>query len=121
MFIALAFASGADVGTGVLLVRRGDPTQDANYEKEDQDSNGKLMGVSVQCNPNVKYTPDQDTRQQRIKQLIGKQAGFDNYGFTNSTCIINNGGNIVNDMNGNANHCVINSIKIGALKGCWQQ
>lgn len=120
MFIALAFASGVGVEKGVLLVRRGDPTQNANYEKEDGYPDGELMGVSVQCNPEVQYTTNTSKRQKRINTLIRNQAGFDKYKFANSTCIINHGGNIENDMKGNKNHCVINSIELGDLKGCWQ-
>jgi hypothetical protein len=122
MFIALVtFAFGVDVKKGVLLVRRGDPTQDANYDKDDRDPNGKLMGVSVQCNPGVAYTTEQPQNQVRITALIGNQAGFANRGFANSTCIINHGGNVKTDpVDGNENHCVINSVKLGDLKGCWQ-
>lgn len=114
LFIS-TIAAAENVKKGVLLVRRGDPTKDANYDKDDRDANDKLMGVSVQCNPDIKIPADN----KKVAKLTKGLDGFNNYGTANSTCIINAGGNVDWDKSGNPNHCTINSITIGALKSCW--
>ena len=111
------------VKKGVLVVRRGDATQDANYDKDERDPNGKLMRVSVQCNAEIKPPATSD----KLQTLIGQQQGygaFPNYAnssVANSTCFINADGNVQTDPQpGNPNHCLINSVKIGVAKGCFK-
>lgn len=114
---------------GVLLIRRGGEDQKnrghlakASFDKDDRDPNGKLMGVSVQCNGEVTYSGSPKDRD--MNRLIGNQRGFepDTRWIANSTCIWNKHGNVQTDPQpGNPNHCVINSVKLSDLLECWHR
>jgi hypothetical protein len=110
-------ARAAEVGKGILIIRRGAANTKANYNKEDRDPNGKLMDVSVQCDPKTKYPGKPADR----ARLIANQAGFAPSMTANSTTFVNAGGHVVTSpMNGNRYHCSINSVTLSTAMGAFR-
>lgn len=111
-------ASAEDAPKGVLVVRSGDPTQAANYDKDDQDANGKYTDVSVQCNPKIAYSSDAAARAAGAAKLTAGQTRFGTFGTANSTAFINAGGKVaLAPQKGNPQHCSISGVKLGILTG----
>ncbi|HVI56641.1 MAG TPA: hypothetical protein VM621_16490 [Luteibacter sp.] len=108
--------NGDPAPKGWLLVRSGAANTDANYDKEDSDSNGKLHGVSVLC-AGISDTPA------KVQQLIatdGTRVWGPNRGVAQASTAINLGGNVVLDaLPNNPNHCLINGLTVSKIKGIW--
>src|SRR5690606_26886427 len=97
-----------------MLVRGGAANTDANYAKEDQDINGRLQGVSVLC---------ASAGNQTAAALVATDTTrvWGPYMTGNSTTVINYGGHVVKDpLPGNPNHCLINGLSLGQIKGMWR-
>jgi hypothetical protein len=113
-----AFADNGDAAPkGWLLVRSGAANTDANYDKEDSDSNGKLENVSVLC--------------QGVTENAGNIAALINtdktrtwgatWGVSAVSTVLGQGGSVTIDSMGkkNPNHCLINGLTLGKIKGIW--
>lgn len=110
--ISSAQAGGA-VGKGVLIVRGGAANTDANYDKEDRDANSRLEGVSILC---------ASKNSQTAAELVqtDKSRNWGSYMSGSSTAVINQGGQVVMDPQPkNPNHCLLNGLKLGQIKGLW--
>ncbi|WP_415754075.1 hypothetical protein [Pseudomonas leptonychotis] len=118
LFIALcagsvSAAQAEEVGKGVLVVRGGAANTNANYDKEDQDSNGRLQQVSVLCASSGNQTAAALVATDTTRVWGGYMSG-------NTTTVINFGGHVVKDWKeGNPNHCLINGLTLGQIKGMW--
>jgi hypothetical protein len=114
--LAATARNGDPAPKGALLVRSGVANADANYAKEDEDSNGKLRGVSVLCKEITETAGN-------VTQLIGTdttRAWGPNHGVARASTAINLGGNVVIDaLPGNPNHCLINGLTLSQIKGIW--
>ncbi|MGA7830061.1 MAG: hypothetical protein WCA21_03775 [Terracidiphilus sp.] len=118
--IAQKVKPGIEMKQGILVVRGGDATQSKNYKPEEINVNGELSGVSVLCNAGIAYSSDKKILSAKIKQLIGKLKGFDNFSYANTTCLINKEGIVKTDpQSGNNNHCLIYSIKLKDATSCF--
>jgi hypothetical protein len=106
-------AQAEEVGKGVLIVRGGAANTSVNYDKEDQDSNGRLQGVSVLCASNGSQT---------AAALVATDTTrvWGAYMSSITTSVIKFGGHVVKDRQpGNPNHCLINGLTLGQIKGLW--
>ena len=118
LFAALACggvssAQAEEVGKGVLIVRGGAANTDANYAKEEQDANGRLEHVSALC---------ASAGNQTAAALIATDTTrvWGPFMSGNTTTVINYGGHVLKDpLPGNPNHCLINGLKLGQIKGMW--
>ena len=109
---SVSSAHAEDVAKGVLIVRGGHPNT-SDYANQEQDINGKLERVSALCAPRSNMTP---------AQLVATDTGFafPTYMSGNTTSVINQGGKVVKDpLPGNPNHCLINGLTLGQIKGIW--
>ncbi|GAD64020.1 hypothetical protein [Aquipseudomonas alcaligenes] len=122
LFAALACggvssAQAEDVAKGVLIVR-GDahgftPNQGDNYKNEERNINDRLEGVSALCASSGSQTA-------AALVLTDTTRNWAGYMSSNTTTIINQGGKVVKDpLPGNPNHCLINGLKLGQIKGIW--
>ncbi|HEY4090396.1 MAG TPA: hypothetical protein VGN46_02680 [Luteibacter sp.] len=110
---SLSAFAGDPAPKGWLMVRSGAANTDENYKKEESDSNGKLERVSVLCGNFKKSDVDQLIASDRTR-------GYDTYWTSTTTLVINLGGTVEKDpLPKNPNHCLINGIKVGPLKGIW--
>ena len=119
LFAALACggvssAQAEDVAKGVLIVRGGSPNT-SDYANQETDINGKLERVSALCAPRGNMT---------AAQLVATDTGWAfgaNYMSGSTTDVIKQGGKVVKDpLPGNPNHCLINGLKLGQIKGIWK-
>lgn len=118
--MVLAFAAyaanGDNAPKGWLLVRSGAAKTNANYDKEDQDANGRLSGVSVLCQ-DISETP---ANIQRLIATDTSRGWGGTYFVARASTVINLGGNVVIDaLPGNPNHCLINGLTLSQIKGIW--
>lgn len=102
-----------NVPKGSLMVRSGAASTDANYGKEDRDPNGRLQHVSALCGPDgmkaAVLVATDHTRQWGTNYMQG-----------NATAVVNLKGNVVKDpLPNNPNHCLIDGLNIGQIKGIW--
>lgn len=105
--------AGEEVQKGVLIVRGGAANTDANYDKEDRDSNDRLQGVSILCARRSSQTAAELVQTDRSR-------AWGNYMSGSSTAVINYGGHVVTDpLPQNPNHCLINGLTLAQLKGLW--
>jgi hypothetical protein len=118
LFVALCAGSvssahAEDVAKGVLIVRGGTPNT-SDYATQEQDINGKLERVSALCAPRSSVT---------AAQLVATDNGWAfgaNYMSGSTTDVIKQGGKVVKDpLPGNPNHCLINGLKLGQIRGIW--
>ncbi|TIH10414.1 hypothetical protein [Pseudomonas leptonychotis] len=118
LFIALcagsvSAAQAEEVGTGVLIVRGGAANTSVNYDKEDQDSNGRLQGVSVLCASKGSQTAAALVATDTTRVWGAYMSGT-------TTTVVNKGGHVIKDRQpGNPNHCLINGLTLGQIKGLW--
>jgi hypothetical protein len=106
-------AQAAEVGKGVLIVRGGAANTDANYAKEDQDSNGRLERISALCASSGSQTAAALVASDTTRVWGAFMSG-------NTTTVINSGGHVLKDpLPGNPNHCLINGLKLSQIKGMW--
>jgi hypothetical protein len=106
-------AQAEEIGKGVLIVRGGAANTDANYDKEDRDVNERLQGVSALC---------ASSGSQTAAALVATDTtrAWGAYMSGNTTTVINYGGHVVkNALKGNPNHCLINGLSLGQIKGMW--
>ena len=97
---------------GWMVVRSGAANTNANYDKEDRDINGKLMNVSVLCK-GTKNAP-------ALIATDGTRTWGATYGVSSTTTIWNKGGKVYKDpLDDNPNHCLIDGLGLGDLKGIW--
>lgn len=118
LFIALcagsvSAAQAEEVGKGVLIVRGGAANTSVNYDKEDQDSNGRLQGVSVLCASKGSQTAAALVATDTTRVWGAYMSGT-------TTTVVNKGGHVIKDRQpGNPNHCLINGLTLGQIKGMW--
>ncbi|MFP6800893.1 MAG: hypothetical protein VCA39_17495 [Pseudomonas sp.] len=106
-------AQAEDVAKGVLIVRGGAANTNANYDKEDQDSNGRLRQVSALCASSGSQTAAALVATDTTRVWGAYMSG-------NTTTVINLGGHVVKDpLRGNPNHCLINGLTLSQIKGMW--
>jgi hypothetical protein len=114
---SVSSAQAEDVAKGVLIVR-GDahgftPNQGDNYKNEERDINDRLVGVSALCASSGSQTAPALVLTDTTRNWGGYMSG-------NTTTIINLGGKVVKDKQpGNPNHCLINGLTLGQIKGIW--
>ncbi|NII55430.1 hypothetical protein [Luteibacter sp. SG786] len=108
---SLAVAKNGDPAPkGWVLVRGGAANTKANYDKEDQASDGTLQQVSVLCG--------NDTAAGLVATDTTRTWGA--YMESNVTTAVNLGGKVIIDaQKGNPNHCVINNLTLSQIKGIW--
>lgn len=110
---SIAPAHAEPVPKGVLIVRGGTPST-SDYANQERDINGKLERVSALCAPRGNMTP---------AQLVATDTGWAfgaAYQSSNTTTVVKLDGNVVKDpLEGNPNHCLINGLKPGQMRGIW--
>ncbi len=110
---SVSSAYAEDVAKGVLIVRGGNPNT-SDYSNQEQDINGKLERVSALCAPRSSMN---------AAQLVATDNGWAfgaAYMSGNTTDVIKGGGKVVKDpLPGNPNHCLINGLKLGTMRGLW--
>jgi hypothetical protein len=121
LFAALACggvssAQAEEVAKGVLIVRGdayGVSANDKNNYQNDEVNDGRLEGVSVLCASKGNQTA-------AALVLTDTTRAWGGYMSSSTTTVINLGGKVVKDaLPGNPNHCLINGLTLGQIKGIW--
>ena len=112
--IVMAFGVFAEpVEKGMIIVRGGAANTAANYDKEDRDPNGRLENVSALCGT-------KDLKDAAALVATDHSRNWGAYMTSNTTTIINLGGSVTKDPQPrNPNHCLINGLTLGQIKGIW--
>lgn len=121
LFAALAAggvsqAQAKDIAKGVLIVRgdaHGASANEKDNYKNETVSDDRLEDVSVLCASKHNHTAADVVATDTTRTWGGYMSG-------NTTTVINLGGRVVKDEQpGNPNHCVINGLTLGQIKGIW--
>jgi hypothetical protein len=115
-----AFAGDGDEAPRTwLLVRSGAATTDANYTNEDRDINDKLQEVSVLCK-------DIEETRAEVTKLVNSDKSRNwgqgpTWSVSRVSTVIGQGGKVIFKplKPKNPNHCVINDLTLGKIKGIW--
>lgn len=102
-----------------LLMRNGAANTSDNYGKEDSDIKDRLDGVSVLCKKIDKTTEE-------IQKLVDsdktrKWNGSPWWVAKASTATGLGAKVVIDELPGNKNHCLINGLTLGQIKGIWRQ
>ena len=113
---SVSSAHAEDVAKGVLIVRGdayGVSANDKNNYQNDDVNDGLLEGVSVLCASKGNQTA-------AALVLTDTTRTWGGYMSSSTTTVINLGGKVVkNAQPGNPNHCLINGLTLGQIKGIW--
>src|ERR1700750_2448166 len=111
-----AFAKNGDDAPGTwLLVRSGAANTSANYANEDEDINGKLEGVSVLCKE-IDETAAEVAKLVKTDKTRNWGGGPTWWVSTVSTATGQGGKVVIDALDRNPNHCLINGLKLGKIK-----
>lgn len=109
-------AQAEDIAKGVLIVRgdaHGASANEKDNYKNETVNDGRLEDVSVLCASKGNQTAAALVATDTTRTWGGYMSG-------NTTTVINSGGRVVKDAQpGNPNHCVINGLTLGQIRGIW--
>lgn len=116
-----AFAKNGDPAPRTwLLARSGAANTNPNYANEEEDINGNLERVSVLCK-DIEETRVEVAKLVKTDKTRDWGAGPTWWVSTVSTAMGQGGSVVIDVQDNNPNHCLINGLTRGKIKGIWHE